>query len=155
LFARSLAVIAPGRNVQPVVAIAKTTDSAPVEAHHVSSSPQEDRSGTVGEAEGRKEGCLVNVPMTGQEFAAKNKANMSAASHYLCRCVNLKSSERAVPHYLSGRGKLLHQICELCGVFLLNDGLSEILPCFTRVWVIASCFFQDHRGISGQLDWTL
>jgi hypothetical protein len=63
LFARSLAVIAPGRNVQPVVAIAKTTDSAPVEAHHVSSSPQEDCSvskGTLAEDKGSaEEGCVV------------------------------------------------------------------------------------------------
>ena len=36
-------------------------------AHHVRVSPQEDRSGTaskVGEVESRKEGCLVNAPMT-------------------------------------------------------------------------------------------
>jgi hypothetical protein len=36
-------------------------------AHHVSSSPQEDcgvSAGEVGEVESRKEGCLVNAPMT-------------------------------------------------------------------------------------------
>jgi hypothetical protein len=29
--------------------------------------------------------------------------------------------------------KLLYQVGELCGVFFLNDGLSEVLPCFAGV----------------------
>jgi hypothetical protein len=29
--------------------------------------------------------------------------------------------------------KLLHQIGELCGVFFLNDGVSEVLPCLPGV----------------------
>lgn len=41
--------------------------------------------------------------------------------------------------------KLLHQVRELLGVFFLNDGLSEVPPCFPGFLGHISCFFQGIR----------
>jgi hypothetical protein len=65
--------------------------------------------------------------------------------------LGLKRFELAVAHHPSGRGKqdavkLLHQVDELFCVFFLNDGLSEVLPCFPKVANHSGCFFQDIRA---------
>ena len=58
----------------------------------------------------------------------------------------LDGSSGLFPIIFQDAVKLLHQVSELFRVVFLNDGLSEVLPCFPGVTNHSGSFFQGIRA---------
>jgi hypothetical protein len=86
------------------------------------------------------------VPVAGAMRLRQLEERMSYVPRFPPHSWALDGSSGLFPIILEDAVKLLHQVGELCWVVFLNDGLSEVLPCFPRITNHSRCFFQGIRA---------